>query len=126
MCSLKLVNQEISRFLIIGLINTIVSWALFLTLDLFMYYVLAYTYTYISCIIISYILNSIFVFNQSISLKGLLKYPIVFLIQYIILTPSLIFFVEVMNFSKMLAIVLVTIILTPITFIVSKFIIKQK
>ena len=126
MLSFKLINQEISQFLIIGLINTLISWVLFLILDLFMDYILAYTFSFILCIVSSYVLNSYFVFNQSLSLKQLFKYPVVYIIQYLVQTPSLIFFVEHLNISKMFAVLIVIIISIPITFISSKFIIKQK
>ena len=126
MHSLKFIKSEIYQFFIIGLCNTVVSWILFLILDLFMNYVLAYTFTFILCIASSYTLNSYFVFKQPLSLIRLFKYPIVFLIQYIIQAPSLIFLIEYLNVSKIFAIVFVTIITVPITFFISRFIIKPK
>jgi len=121
-----MVNQERSRFLIIGLINTLISWVLFLILDLFIDYILAYTCSFILCIVSSYFLNSFFVFNQSLSLKKLFKYPIIYLIQYVVQAPSLIFLVETLNISKIFSIIIVTVIIIPITFVCSKLIIKQK
>ena len=126
MRSLTFIKREIYRFLIIGFINTLVSWVLFLILDLFMNYVLAYTLTFILCIVSSYTLNSYVVFKQPLSLIRLFKYPLVFLIQYIVQAPSLIFLVEYLNISKIFAIIFVTIIASPITFFTSKAILKPK
>ena len=126
MRSLTFIKREIYRFLIIGFINTLVSWVLFLILDLFMNYVLAYTLTFILCIVSSYTLNSYLVFKQPLSLTRLFKYPLVFLVQYIVQAPSLIFLVEYLNISKIFAIIFVTIIASPITFFASKAIIKPK
>ena len=122
MHTLRLIKKEIFRFFIIGFINTIISWILFLILDYFMNYILAYSFTFLLCVTLSYTLNSIFVFKQPLSFIRLLRYPTVFLTQYIIQFPSLIFLVEYLNFDKIISVVLVTIITFPINFVITKFI----
>ncbi|SDH58680.1 Putative flippase GtrA (transmembrane translocase of bactoprenol-linked glucose) [Aneurinibacillus thermoaerophilus] len=117
-------NKEFFRFLIVGGLNTGITYGIYLVLLLGFPYVLAYSGSYIIGVFISYYLNSKIVFQTNFSIKKMLQFPLVYVVQYVINTMFLYFLVQ-MNISEKLAPILVVILSIPITFILSKYILKK-
>jgi putative flippase GtrA len=121
----KNLHIELPRFLLVGATNTLFSYLLYLLLLGFMPYLYAYSVSYAAGVVLSYLLNSRFVFRQPISLQKFLQFPIVYTIQYGLGTGVLWLLVgqlSVLPEWAMLAVVVVTI---PVTFITSRFILKR-
>src|SRR5438128_272917 len=72
------------RFIVIGLVNLVLTYALYLARGLFLSYPAAYTISYACGILISYLLNSRFVFKSPIRISKAAQYPIVYLAQYLL------------------------------------------
>ena len=70
-------------FLIGGGLNTALSYGVYLLLVRFVDYQAAYLIAYIAGIFSSYWINSVFVFRTPMTLSGLLKFPLVYLFQYV-------------------------------------------
>lgn len=118
-------HWEFMRFVLVGASNTFLSWALFVVLLRHMSYPYAYTLAYVISILSSYLLNVRFVFKESISLTGFLKFPLVYLLQYTL--GMLVMWLLVGKFGvvpefAMIAAIGITI---PITFLASRKIIKK-
>ncbi|MFD2703137.1 GtrA family protein [Paenibacillus shunpengii] len=122
----KLISKEFFKFVISGGINTLVTYIFYLLLLMFLGYSLSYTISYVSGIFLSYYLNSVFVFKEKISFIKFLKFPVVYLIQYLINIVMVYLFVEKLQVSPLLVPLIVIIISMPITFVISKLIIKGK
>lgn len=122
----KRIKSEFFRFLLVGGLNTGVTYVLFIILQYFMRHQLAYTLVYILGILLSYWLNSVFVFHQNISLKKALQYPLVYLIQYLIGVLVLTLLVDWIHFNAILAAPIAIVSAIPVTFVLSRTIIKTK
>jgi putative flippase GtrA len=119
------IHFEFSRFLLVGATNTAVSYVFYLLLLEFMAYLYAYSISYGIGIVVSYILNSRFVFRQPLSLGKFLQFPAVYAIQYGVGAAILWLLVGRASLSPELAMLAVVAVTIPVTFITSRFILKR-
>ena len=116
---------EFIRFLLVGASNTALGWALFVGLVHLMPYPYAYTVAYAISIVSSYLLNLHFVFKERFSFAGLLKFPLVYLLQYMLGMLVMWLLVGKMGVLPEAAMIVVIAVTIPITFLASRKIIKQ-
>jgi len=121
---MKYINKEFIRFVFFGGVNTLLGYLIYVILLIFLNYKVSFTITYVSSIVISYYLNSKFVFYRKVTLKKGLMYPSVYLIQYLTCMLLLHIFVEILNLSKFIAPILAVLLTVPVTFFLSRSIIK--
>nr|WP_318283421.1 GtrA family protein [Paenibacillus xylanexedens] len=121
----KRLNKEFLKFLISGGINTLATYLMYLFLLLFFNYSLSYSVSYILGIFLSYYLNSVFVFQEKISFRKFLKFPIVYLVQYLVNMLLIYVLVEHAHFFVQIVPLVAMLITVPITFLLSKLIIKS-
>jgi putative flippase GtrA len=88
-------------------------------------YGLAYTISYAAGIFISYWLNAKFVFQERLSIGHALQYPIVYLVQYLLGLSLLFLLVEVVHLSEIVSPLLVIVVTVPITFLLSRYLIRR-
>ena len=119
------IHFEIGRFLLVGATNTAISYVIYLLLLEFMAYLYAYSVAYGIGIVISYILNSRFVFRQPLSLAKFLQFPVVYFIQYSIGAIILWLFIGQVGMSPEWAMAGVVAVTIPVTFLTSRFILKR-
>lgn len=118
------IDSEFFRFLIVGGINTVITLGIYWGANLVIGYQLAYGISYIVGIVVSYVLNSWMVFRQPLSLQKFLQFPLVYVVQYGISAVMLHGLVEWLGISQDLAPMVVVILTIPITFVMSRFILK--
>ncbi|MEN6326647.1 MAG: GtrA family protein [Syntrophomonas sp.] len=116
--------KEYQRFFWCGLINTILTFIIYILVLKIFIYSLAYTISFVSGIFISYYLNCSFVFKKKLSLKSALQYPLVYLAQYLLGVSALYVLVEKFLIQQWLAPLLVLFITVPLTFVMSRRVIK--
>ncbi|HLP97583.1 MAG TPA: GtrA family protein [Sideroxyarcus sp.] len=119
------IHVEMTRFLLVGATNTAVSYAIYLLLLQFMPYLYAYSVSYGIGIVVSYILNSRFVFRQPLSLGKFLQFPLVYAIQYGLGATILWLLVGQADIVPELAMIGVVAVTIPVTFVASRFILKR-
>ncbi|WJH32011.1 GtrA family protein [Paenibacillus sp. CC-CFT742] len=122
----KHLNKEFLKFLISGGINTLATYLMYLFLLLFCSYSLSYSLSYITGIFLSYYINSVFVFKEKVSFYKFLKFPVVYLVQFLVNMILLYVLVEHAQFHVHIVPLVAMIITVPITFLLSKTIIKSK
>jgi putative flippase GtrA len=122
---MKFINLEFNRFILIGGINTVLTYFIYVFFLFFVAYSAAYTLSYFSGIFISYYLNSRFVFKEKLSLKKAFQYPVVYFVQYLLGLLLLHFLVRFLNISELIAPLFIVIITIPVTYLLSRFIIKK-
>ncbi len=123
---MKYINRPITKYLILGLTNTGLTYLIYLlSLQLFPYLV-AYTISYISGIVLSYFFNSILVFKVRLHWKKAIKYPFVYLIQYLLGSVLITISVEYFGIVPSIAALLNVIILLPVSFILTRLILIDK
>jgi putative flippase GtrA len=128
MLSMKFTNlniKEYAGFMMVGAVNTGVTYGMYAAfLLLLLPYKVSYSLAYIGGIIISYYLNSQFVFKEPVTLVKFLKYPVVYVVQYGLGIIILYVCIDIWSVSKWLAPIVVIVISLPVTFVISKLIIK--
>ncbi len=111
-----------ARFLVTGLLNTALTYVLYLLFLQFMAYQLAYTVVFVLGILISYVLNAGFVFRTRMTLKTLARFPLVYGAQYALGMGLVLLLVEWGGAPSWLAPLCAIAITVPLTFVFSRYI----
>lgn len=117
-------KSKFLRFLCTGCFNTFVSYVSFSILISFVSYDFSYVMSYAVGIISSYIINTIWTFEQKINIKNALFYPFVYLIQFSIGWGILKISIEMLEFSYVRAYLLSILISIPIGFVATSLYFK--
>ncbi|MFD2331442.1 GtrA family protein [Cohnella sp. GCM10020058] len=117
---------EIIKFVLVGLINTFTTYFVYLGFLHYLPYIAAYSISYGFGIIISYFLNSLLVFKEKLSWKSFFKFPLIYVVQYGLNTLLLYIFVHHLMIHERIALLVSIIITTPLTFLLSRWIIKSR
>lgn len=120
----KFISHELSKFIIVGVINTLLTYIIYLISVYFTKYEIAYSISYLCGIIISYYLNTVFVFRTKISLAKFIKFPLVYVFQYFSGLFILSVAIEIFALYEMVAPVVVVILNVPITFLLTRTVLK--
>jgi putative flippase GtrA len=115
---------EFVRFLLAGGVNTALSYGVYLLTLLVFPYKFAYTISFLAGIALSYWLTSRFVFQRGLSLRSAIQYPLVYLFQYVMGLIILTLLVERFHMKPRWAPVIVVVCTIPMTFFLSRFVIK--
>ena len=122
----KPTTGEFLRFVLVGFVNTGLTYVLFAILSSFIHYSISYTIVFVLGIFIFYFLNTRFVFGEKPHLRTLFAYPLVYIVQYVIGLVLLGLLVDQLKINRLIASPLVIIATLPITFVASRFIIRQR
>jgi putative flippase GtrA len=125
MLLMKFTNKEFLRFVISGGVNTVFTYILYLIFISKLNYALAYAISFVCGIILSYLMNSLFVFREKLSMSKMLKFPVVYIVQFGISEFFLYLVIKPFQLNQQFAPLVVLIVTVPITFILSRFIIKN-
>ena len=109
-----------------GAANTILTYGLYLLFNMFMHYQVAFTASFVIGIIFAYFYNSWVVFKTPFSVRKFVQFPVVYLVQYLLSMGLLSVLVQALGVSEKFAPIVVLIIVTPVTFLLSKLILKGK
>lgn len=112
------------RFLLGGGVNTVFTYAIYLALNTVLTYQLAYFIAYALGVVFAYWFNAVVVFRVPLSWKGFFSYPLVYVAQYVASAFLLGSLVEAVGIDEVLAPLVVTIIMVPLTYVMSKFVLE--
>lgn len=115
---------EVFRFLVGGVLNLIVSYGGYLLLLHWMHYEAAYVISYIFSICVSYVFSALVVFRQPLRARTALFYPLVYLVQFLLGFILLRALIEILHLPAWLAPLLVSILTIPVTFFMSRIIVR--
>lgn len=113
-------GNELLRFVLVGGLNTGVTFVLFMALGWVMPAPAAYTVTYVLGIGLSYALNSLFVFQTDMSVRTALRFPLVYLVQYLYGLAVISVLTGWLHVPNAVAIVVVIVTGIPLTFVLSR------
>jgi len=118
--------REFSRFLIAGAVNTVASYAVYLLLLAILPYLVAYTIAYVVGIAISYLLLTRFVFRTQHRLATAVRFPLVYVAQYLMGSAVLTLLVETLTVRASIAAIVAIVASIPVTFLLSRFVLRTK
>ncbi|HET9033363.1 MAG TPA: GtrA family protein, partial [Dokdonella sp.] len=110
---------EFVRFLIMGGTNTIVAYAIYLLLLNWVRYEFAYTIGYAVGILMAYGLSTVFVFRTPMRKRSAIRFPIVYVAQFLVSLVLLRLAVEVIHLPQWMALGFAVILTIPVTFLLS-------
>lgn len=119
-------QAEVLLWALGGAVNTLLTYGLYLLFNGFLHYQVAFTASYVIGIIFAYFYNSWVVFKTPISVRKFMQFPVVYLVQYLLSIGLLSVLVQTLDVREQLAPIFVLIIVTPITYLLSKLILKGK
>jgi putative flippase GtrA len=108
------------RFLVTGGINTALTYVLYLLLLLLLDYLPAYSVAYVVGIALSYGLNSVFVFRQPMNWRSLARFPLVYVVQYLLTAALLWLFVDMLGVDQRIALLAAIAVTVPVTFLAAR------
>lgn len=111
-----------ARFLIGGILNTAITYLLYYSLLPFFSYKTAYTAAFILGILVGYSLNALFVFKAKVAIKSMIRFPLIYLVQYLLSIALVTTLIEYFGVAVWFAPIIVIIITVPLMFVLSKLI----
>jgi len=121
---MRRVVHEFARFVVAGAVNTITSYAIYLTLLQWMPYLAAYTIAYAVGIGISYLLLTRFVFGAPRRLATAMRFPLVYVAQYLTGSAIILLLVEAWGIRSSIAAIVAIIGSIPVSFLLSRFVLR--
>jgi putative flippase GtrA len=115
---------EVLRFLIGGVLNVVVGYGGYLILLHWFRYEVAYAIAYVLGITVSYVFGTLYVFRQPMRWRSALRYPLVYLLQFVLGLILLKILVEVLHMPQRFAPLAVAVLTIPATFLASRTIIR--
>lgn len=115
-----------TRFLISGVLNTGITYALYLGLLQLCSYQMAYTGAFVLGVFISYGLNAKFVFRTGVAIGSLIRFPVVYLAQYVLGLVLVSILAEFVGMATWLAPIFAILVTVPLTFVLSRTIFSPK
>lgn len=118
------IGKEVSRFLFAGALNTALTYAIYLLLLPLASYLVAYSAAYLAGIVISYLLNTEYVFRVRRSMRGAALYPLIYVAQYLIGLAALDVAIRYLGISKSLALLASLIVTVPTTYLLARTLLR--
>ena len=117
--------RELARYLIVGAVNTGLTYALLVALMRVLDYRLAYTLVYALGIALSYWTQSRYVFKVPPRLRTGLAFPLIYLLQYLLGVAVLWLLVEAGGLSKEWAALIAVALNVPVGFALSRALLRS-
>ena len=126
--SLKALNTEFTRFIFVGVVNTISYYTIYLVLhNVFaLPYLLAHIVGFLISLNISFFLNCYVTYRIKPTLKKYLYFPLTQVVNMSVSTALIFIFVEFLQLNSNIAPFAAVLFTVPITFVVSSRILKEK
>lgn len=116
----KLLKLDVARFLMSGGFNTALTYGMYLALLTVSSYQVSYTISYVTGIVLAYVLNRFFVFKSHQGLKSALMMPLIYFAQYLLSLLILWVWVEKLGLDRRFAPLAAIAITLPVTFMLSR------
>lgn len=120
----EFLNEDIIRFTGVGVLNTLLYFELFTLLNIISKYLVAHIIAFLIGALISYFLTTMYTFENKISLKTFISFPLTFLPNFILSTVGTFILVSLNLICEEYASLLTMLLAVPITFIVSRKLLK--
>jgi putative flippase GtrA len=114
-------RQQFTRFLQVGVLNTVCTYLLYLALIPVVPYVIAYLISFVVGVLISAWLNARYSFTSHLTVGTLVRFTIIYMVSFALSVQLLMFFVEIMEINPKIAPLIVLAVFTPLNFLASRF-----
>jgi putative flippase GtrA len=118
-------RAQFARYLAAGAVNTALTYALLVVAMRWIGYLAAYTIVYAVGIALGYWLQSRFVFRVPLAWRVALRFPLVYIVQYVLGFAVLWLLVDAVHVENDLAALIVVIANVPLGFLLSRLLLAQ-
>lgn len=115
-----LLRNKFLKFIGAGGVNTLLSYLMYVLLLQYFDYQISYALAFLFGIFLAFWLNTQYVFQSKRTVKKFVIFPLVYVIQYVAGALLLGIVVEYLAIDKTCGPIIVTVILLPITYLMSK------
>lgn len=124
----KTILFEIARFVIVGVINTLNYYLLYLISLHFLHipYLISHIIAFVISMIGSFFMNSYFTYKTKPTLKKFLQFPATYVVNITVTTASIFILVEWLGLNETISPLIASFLAIPFTFIISRKILHQK
>lgn len=119
-------RDQFLRFVAAGLVNTVVTYGIYLVLVPHMHYLVAYSITYAIGIALSFVLNTRFVFGVETTWRRMTLFPLVYVVQYLTGAVALHVCVAAFGMRRDVAMAVAIACSVPMTFFAGKLVLTHK
>lgn len=119
-------GSRFARFLVSGVLNTAITYAIYLALLQFASYRTSYSIAYVAGIAVSYLLNRSFVFKRHGGWRTLLLFPLVYVAQYLFGIFTLWVWIDQAKLSETIGPLVVVALSVPLTYLLTRFVFVGK
>lgn len=120
------VSTEVVRFIVGGGVNTLLSYAIYWLLLLWLSYPYAYTVSYAAAILTGFAINTHFVFRTEWSWRKLAAFPLIQLLNYGLGLGTVTVSVKYLGIDARLAPIVATAVVLPITFVLTRTLMRHR
>lgn len=113
------------KFIAAGALNTAITYVLYLLLQPFLHYTVAFSITFAAGIVLGYVLN-LLVFGSKASGRSMVAFPLLYLANYASGLALIAALIELCRIPKTFAPLISTAVLTPVMFVLSRQIFKPR
>lgn len=117
----RILKEQMFGFAITGTLSTLLMLVLYIGLNKVINFQYAYLISYSISVIALYFMNVFFVFHRHASVRTFVKFPLIYIAQYLLGAVSLEFLVR-HGFPVNYAPLVIVIVLLPITFLLNRLI----
>jgi putative flippase GtrA len=119
--------HQISRFVVVGVINTLNYYLLYLLFQsiLSFDYMWAHILAFLISMVGSFFLNSYFTYKVKPTLKKFLQFPLTNVVNIVVSTTAIYILVDLMGMNEKVSPLLASLIAIPFTFIISRYILTK-
>ena len=119
-------TRSFARFLLVGLVTTVASYGLFVALELVLPYLIAYAIAYVSGFLLSYLLNTRVVFRVARSWSTFLRFPLVYVFQFVLGSLVIVLLVEWLAIAPRIAALVALAVTVPVTYFAAKLVLHGR
>lgn len=121
-----MIRREFGRFLVVGAANTLFTVLLYEALRRVLPYLAAYSIAYVAGIAIAYALSTGYVFERARTLASAMRFPLVYVAQYLLGAGLMWLLVDRLDTHPTLAVLLVVAATVPVTFALSRLVLAGR
>ncbi|MBK8025435.1 MAG: GtrA family protein [Chloroflexi bacterium] len=114
------------RYVLAGGVNSVLTYIIYLLLLPVTAYTVAYGVSYFAGVPVGYVLNALFVFRQPLRWRSALKFPVVYIVQYVLGTIFTVLLVDGLHIPAEYAAALGTLMTVPFAFVITRLVLKPK
>jgi len=120
----RIIAVEFVRFVVLRAVCAVFSYGLYLLLLLWLRYEAAYVIAFLAGIGLAYVVSAVFVFQEPMRKRSAFRFPFVYLLQFVLCLVLLRAGVELIGIPEALALAFAVGITLPLTFLLSRWIVR--